>query len=345
MKSAHNLVIGVLLITAVSVVAYMDDCGSLQRGNWYIMPKIGAAPGFFTHRGYERRVVPLGSAANPAIVCTSIPVIGDRPVVQRDLANNIVQQNACRIPTFSKTFTNRVLDVGFEIGRNMSDNAQLYLEYFYNRARGSCLNSPTENYAAPDGCAESSCSAVSSGPILTTSNPTYQYSDYIANGGYIGNRYYHSKRYFCDNVSLWAGFKVGILHRKQVTACITVPERTATVNGNVYTFAAATLPTRTIFCNTNAVSGGVSFGADYNICNSLSVLFGLEVLASCPLQPNGNANHILVEDPKPAASAPDIPSGFFAQPTNTFPGSTGVLLQVPVWVGLRWEWGFSNGCN
>lgn len=334
-------VFGFLLTVTSLSAAFAPHNDMLQRNSWYIMPKIGVAPGLFTHRGYEHRVVPLGSQANPAIVCTTIPGVGDRPVVQANLANTIVQQNKCRIPAFSKMFTNGVFDVGFEIGRNMCDNNQLYLEFAYNHAKGSCLNLPTENVAAPDGCS-GSCSFAGSGTVLTTSNPTYQFSNYTSFGGYIGNRYYLRSRYVCDRIGLWGGFKVGIIHRKQVTACITIPERTATVNNIVYTFAAATLPIRTIFCSSNAVSGGLSFGADYNLCDSLSVLLGLEILASCPLVANGNANHVLVDDP---TGTPAIPSGFFAQPTNTFPGSTGVFLQFPIWVGLRWEWDFCNFCN
>lgn len=342
MKKAYNFkALGLLLILAGSSAAYARDCGILQSGSWYVMPKVGAAPGLFTHRGHEHRVVPLGSAANPAIVCTAITGLGDRPVVQPTLANTIVQQNACKIPTFSKTFSNGVIHAGVEVGRNMCDNSQLYLEFTYNRAKGNCLNSPTSNFAAPDGCLSGSCSTTVSGTPLTTSNPTYQYSNYVAYGGYIGSRYYHNKRYLCDNVALWGGFKVGILHRKQVTAIISIPERTATVNSNVYTFAAATLPVRNIFCSSNAVSGGLSFGADYRLCDSLSVLLGFEVVASCPLVANGNALHSLVADP---TGTPAIPSGFFAQPTNTFPGSTGVFLQFPVWLGLRWEWDFCNRC-
>lgn len=313
------------------------ECFDILSPNaWYIMPKIGIAPGVYTHRDFERRVVPLGSTANPAIVCTNITGLGSRPVVQENLANTIVQQNKCRIPRFSDMFSRAVLDVGFEIGRTMCDINQLYVEFYYNHAKGLCKNLPTENVAAPDGCS-GSCTFAQSSTVLTTSNPTYQFSNYTAYGGYIGNRYYHRKRYVCDRVALWAGFKVGILHRKQVTACITVPERTATVNSIVYTFEQTTLPIRNIFCSSNAVSGGLSFGGDYRLFECLSVLLGVDILASCPLAANPNAQHVLVDDP---TGTPAIPSGFFVQPTNTFPGGTGVVLQIPVWLGLRWEWGF-----
>lgn len=340
MKKTHFSLFGKVSLAAVLCFFRIAGKG-LEAEHWYILPKIGIAPGLFAHRGHEHRVVPLANGANPAIVCTNIVGLGEFPMVQPNLAQTIVQQNKDKIPTFGQTFTNRVLDVGFEVGRNMCDSMQYYLEFRYNRASGnSCLYSPTQNYAAPDGCSAGSCSAVDAGAILTTSNPTYRYSNYSAYGGYLGTRCYKNERYFCDRLGLWAGFKIGILHRKQVTACISIPERTATVDGNVYTFAAATLPLRNIFCSSNAVSGGLSFGVEYQVCNSAALLLGMEILASCPLQPNANARHVLVDDPTHAAGAPDIPSGFFPQPTNTFPGTTGVFLQFPVWIGLRWSCDF-----
>jgi hypothetical protein len=326
--------IAVLVIISVASKALAGDL--LQEGSYYILPKIGVAPVLFTNRGYERRVVPLGSALQPAIVCTDIDGLGSRPVVQANLANTIVQQNKFRIPKFGESFSNRVFDVGFEIGRNMSCSSQLYLEFAYNHAKGSVIVAPTENVAAPDGCA-GSCASPQSSRVLTVSDPTYQYGSYVSFGGYLGNRFYLNKRYACNRLAFWGGFKVGILHRKQVTACISIPDRNVTVNGVVYKFAAATLPIRTIFCSSNAVSGGVSLGASCRVFKCASALLGLDIVASCPLDANGNAQHVLVDDP---TGIPPIPSGFFAQPTNTFPGRTGVLLQFPVWVGLQWTFDF-----
>lgn len=320
-----------------------NDCeGPLDSGRWYIMPKIGAAPGIFANRGYEQRVQILGGAddADRTVTC-----VNGTPVVSEANQYNALQQNSCKIPKFGQVFSNGVLHVGFELGRNVCDNTQMYFEFVYNRASGKkCVAETTNHYVAPEGCASGDCSTNCSTPIgnlLGTLSRTTQFGDYTAYGIFVGTRHYWDWSLFCDRISLWSGFKVGLFHRKSVDSCSNVPEVTVTVpNVGDYLFAARENINTTVFCKNNSVAGGVTFGFDYCFNDCLTFLVGVEVIASSPFKSNNNVRFPLGTVTPVAPNVTVIPSGAFPQPTNVILGNTGTFVQFPVWVGFRWEFDF-----
>lgn len=347
MKRLHSFkLVALLSVVAGSLAIHAGECdGPLESGSWYVLPKIGVAPGIFANRGYEKCISPLGSndADQKAVVCSQFDTpVGCQPVVVAANQNNILQQDACKIPKFGDIFSNGVLHVGFELGRNVCDNSAVYLEFVYNRASGSCVNSTSRKFAAPDGCLGNDC-CTTTGSELSSSSRTTKFDDYSAYGAYIGSRHYWDCSFFCDRAYFWGGFKFGILHRKQVCACITTPDSTQTVEFGEYAFAGRTV-NETVFCKSNAVSGGLSLGLDYCINDCWTVLVGFEVVASCPFKSNMNVRVPLADNP--TSTSVDLPSGFFAQPTNIIWGNTGTFVQFPVWVGLKWEFDWCNDiCN
>lgn len=341
MKKLHSFkLLALLSVVAGSLNAYSDECGGpLERGSYYVMPKIGVAPGIFSGRGHEKSVWPLAGVecVDKGTGFTCIPEIN--PTNQ----NNILQQDACKLPKFGDIFSNGVLHVGFEVGRNVCDNSQVYLEFVYNRASGSCVNTENQRFAAVDGCAGNDCCPTTNNSALGTWSRTTQYDDYSAYGGYIGSRHYWNNSFFCDRAYFWGGFKFGILHRKQVCACVTLPETTETVESQGdYTLAARTI-TPAIFCKSNAVSGGLSLGLDYCINDCLTALIGFEVVASCAFKSNQNYRLPLAEVTVPDGGT--FVSGNFSQATNITFGNTGTFVQFPIWAGLRWEFDWCNPCN
>lgn len=355
MKKLHSVKMLAMLtvLAASSVQARNDDCeGPLDSGRWYIMPKIGVAPGIFAGRGYEQRVQILGgsSSVDRTVSCLN-PVDGSAcatvgacvPVVSTTNQYNAFQQNSCKNPKFNEIFSNGVLHVGFEVGRNVCDNVQMYLEFVYDRASGKCLTNSTSNYAAPEGCVSDDCSTSCSTPagnLLSTSTRTSKFDNYAAYGLFIGARHYCNWSLFCDRIALWGGFKAGFLHRNAVNACINIPAVTVGTAAAGYTFAARENINKTIFCKSNAVAAGASLGFDYCFSDCLTLLVGAEVVASCAFKSNPNIRLDLAANPTVNGQAPVAVSGAFPQPTNIIIGTLGTLVQFPVWVGFRWEFDF-----
>lgn len=343
MKKLHSvkMLAALTIVAASSIQGYTNDCeGPLDRGRWYIMPKVGAAPGLFAGRGYEQRVQILGGTATADRTVTCVN--GTPIVTNTDVQYNALQQDNCRVPKFNQIFSNGVLNVGFEVGRNVCDNTQMYLEFVYNRASGKCLTQTTRNYAAPVGCSAENCSSntncAPTGPLLSESTRTSSFDNYVAYGAFIGTRHYWDWN-FCDRIQMWSGFKFGLFHRKAVNACISIPEATVPVGSAQYTFAARENINVGVFCKGNSVAGGLNLGFDYCFSDCLTVLVGVEVVASCGFKSNNNVR-LPLGTVTPVGSAPVIPTGAFPQPTNIIIGNTGTFVQFPVWAGLRWEFDF-----
>ncbi len=176
MKRHNSLKLFALLSIVVGqAFAYDDYCGPLEPGRWYLMPKVGAAPGLFTNRGNERRVVPSAGFEQP-INCpmTFQDSIVDCMTILPN-AQNTLREDCCPIPKFSEVFTNGVLHVGGEIGYAAGSHCQYFIDLIYNRASGSCVPTKTQNVRALDGCCPDDCNSNCSNP-LSTSNRTDELS-------------------------------------------------------------------------------------------------------------------------------------------------------------------------
>jgi hypothetical protein len=346
MKKLHSVKMLAMLtvLAAGSVQARNDDCeGPLDCGRWYVMPKIGVAPGIFANRGYEHYVVPGAAVADNCTLPTSGPC---RQVLSAP--TNVFQQNSCKGLKFGQLWSNGVLHVGFELGHNTSDNGQCFLEFFYDRASGREVCYDLNNYKALAGCTSDDCNTNCStftGTALDTSKRTDCLDNYTAYGVYLGHRHYFN-RIFCDRFAFFTGVKFGLQHRKAVnvnsttpafTESLLVPPATAPAD---YRFAERSL-CNIYYCKSNAVSGSVQFGFDYCINDCLTAVMGVEVQATAPFKTNQNIEVAILNGTREGATAIDTASGILvAQPTNFIPASTGTFVQFPVWVGFRWEFDF-----
>ena len=342
MKRCNSLKLFALLSIVVGqAFAYSsyDCCGPLEPGHWYVMPKVGAAPGIFTNRGFECQVVPFSGVSCPLSCQDVCPTTAGNVACSQILTGpeNVFQQNCCKLPKFSDLFSNGVLHVGGEVGYITDCHCLYFVDLIYDRASGSCVCFENKYVKALDGCCPDDCRDCSE--PLVSYNRTDDYDNYTAFGAYIGNRHYFD-RIWCDRLAIFLGLKVGILHRKQVCVCTTIPEQFQIGSTTVVQFAERTLNNVAI-CKSNAVSGGVQIGFDYCINDCLAFLIGFEVVASCPFKTNKN---VQVAIPEVATSGLDAQN--FPNPTNIIWGRTGTFLQFPIWAGLRWEWDFCcDPCN
>ncbi len=348
-------VITLVSVCAASVLARDNGCGPLEARRWGLLVGAGAAPGFFKNRGFTQAVDPyLGLASCPiTIPGTGVTTLAcDQVYNVLTTPENVFIQRDCSLPKFNKLFTNGVVHVTGQISYNVCNNTQYFLEGVYERATGSCVTYAPNLSKAPAFCeggsCESSCSSSNScntsctvsGTPLASFGYTAKLSTYQAYGGYIGARYYWN-RVWCDRFSFFTGFKVGMLHRKQVCQNATIPASSAIINSVTYSFAARNT-VQPLYCKSNAVSGGVQIGVDYCINDCWSVLVGVEFVATSPFKANRNLQLPIVD---PTGTA----TGFgrnFSQLTNLVVAPTGALLQFPIWAGVRWEFDLCrNSCN
>ena len=316
--------LALLVCMATTSLAFGDNCcGPCLPHTWYLLPKVGAAPGFFANRGYEMRVVPRSGISCPT---STIDVPCDEILSN---PQDILQQNSCRLFKFSEGFTNRVLHVGGEIGWYATDCCAYFIDLIYNRAGGDCLNLHTSNFRAIDGCQQDN--GCFSGNELTDTDFTINLNAYQAFGAYIGNRYFFD-RMLCDRLSFWLGGKVGIMHRNNICATSELPAIEISEELGGGTLPAVTV-SNTVICSSNALSGGLQLGFDICINECWSILIGAEVVATSPFKVNRNIPFALRTPVNSTASAQDL-----AQPTNIIAPSTGTFIQFPLWIGASWQW-------
>lgn len=347
MKKFISLPIVVLLALIASESSAFTKHFHDGEAHWYVMPKIGVAPTIFTPRTTPQLFVVPAAALN-----TTTPFAG----VPAQYAN--VLQEGPRLPKFADMFHQGVLHVGIEFGRSICDRSECFLEFVYNRSSGKdCYNycNPFVTLQAAEGCpggdCNSSCSSSSSscssscddgcpsGPSLSIISSLQDgYSNYQAFGGFIGARHF-TNRFWCDNFSFWYGYKIGMLHRKAVDSCGSIVYDTNTITDGVCPTVSGSL-SRTIFCKSNTVAGGLQIGFDYNWNDCLSFQLGGEVVASAGLRGNRNsANNVAAvlcgTDPLPVTAL---------LPSNIIVSNSGTVLNFPIWVGLTWEFGSLFNC-
>lgn len=323
------------------------------EAHWYVMPKIGAAPSIFSsHRAHQMLVVPY-AAVDEAACSTSTAACNVNNFA------NVLQETQC-LPKFGDMFNQGVLHVGVEIGRNICDRSECFLEFTYDRASGSCHNpcspfvtgnarvgcSPSADCS--NSCSTSSCSSscdndcspsVPTGFTSLSDISSWQdnFDNYQAYGGFIGCRHF-TNRFWCDTMSFWYGFKVGVLHRNRVDACTTIVYNTAELGTSICaidTFEQNI--TRAVFCKSNTVSGGLQIGFDYCYSDRLAFQLGFEVVAAAGLR--GNQNHTNDISALNCSGSTTPFTNELRVPSNIIISDTGAVLNFPIWFGLTWEFG------
>lgn len=349
----------VMLLTLVASTALADynNCGDgpFEARRWFITPKIGVAPTIFgSKKTHEMFVVPF-AAIDPTLC-------GEAPRCNIDNYENVLQEGPC-LGKFSDLFHQGVLHVGFEVGRNICDRSAVFVEFVYNRASGksACWDPFITNQARP-GCSRKDCdtncsssndcnscdndSCCPTGPTLSAIQSVRDdYGNYQAYAGYIGGRHF-TNRFWCDSTSFWYGYKVGIIHRNRVDACTNIVYNVNT-EANIGCNAPAGETqeqtfNRAVFCQSNSVSGGFQVGFDYCYNDCMSFQLGFEVVASCGLR--GNKNHVL-DVSSLRSSRQSLLVECSAIPTNIIICDTGAVVNFPIWLGLRWEFGGFGCCE
>jgi hypothetical protein len=358
-RSSLKVMLLALVVSPFAAKSCDTLCDKLfDTNNWYLTPKIGVAPSVFAGRARQQLVVPR--AALNLVSCSSSTTPNDCVESTGLLDNfaNTLQETAC-LPKFNDMFKQGVLHVGVELGYQSCDSScPVFVEFVYNRANGRCVT-PCNAYTvvASTGCANNDCntSCTTKSSCADSCTPSAQaldaqnnaisnicnfrdsYSNYSAYGAYIGGRHF-TNRFWCDSTSFWFGYKVGILHRKQVNSCsiLTVPNNCAeavlcnsTQDLNI---------NRAIFCKSNAVSGGIQFGFDYNYSDCLAFQLGLEVVASSGL--TGNRNHTIdIAAITDDTGRTNVIYDCANLPSNILVRNSGTLVNFPIWFGVRWDFG------
>ena len=343
-------VVALLAIAGTALADY--DCGPLEAGTWFVTPKVGVAPSIFaSHRAHQQLVVPWAGVDQTITGCAST-VYDDRCNVN-DFAK-VLQEGPC-IGKFGDIFHQGVLHVGIEVGHNVCDNSAVWLEFIYNRSSGKCeCFDPYITNKATIGCTVdcntdcdvncNDCCPVAPS-ISDICSLTNDYDNYQAYGAYVGYRYF-TNRFWCDSTSWYAGFKVGILHRRRIDACTTieVPKDCGlgSTQCDVANRQTITAFNRAIFCKSNSVSGGLQTGFDYCYNDCLSFQLTIEIVASCGLC--GNRNHPIDIDTVFKDSNKDPMTNCASLPSNFIVGKTGAVVQFPITLGLQWNFGGCDPC-
>lgn len=350
MKKFISLPIVLLLALVASDASALFNHFHEGKPNWFVQAVIGGAPSIFSsHRAHQMLVVPY--AGVDSTLCTGVETCNVNNFA------NVLQETPC-LPKFGDMFRQGLLHVGVQVGRDICDRSQCFLEFTYNRASGKCYtycNNPFVTCAANVGCAVStgcgtlnstSCSTScndSCSPSCTTSLSDISswvdsYDDYQAFGGFIGARHF-TNRFWCDAMSFWYGYKVGIMHRDSVNACTNIVYNTTGIvgagGGTCVSDTVEQTFARAVFCKSNTVSGGLQVGFDYCHNDRLSFQLGFEVVASAGLR--GNRNHPI---DIAALSCGDVPfTNDVRAPSNIIVSNTGAVLNFPIWLGINWEFG------
>lgn len=267
-----------------------ESCGNpLNCGCFNIQAQAGVAPIVWTKRGCFQ-VVSCNAAS---LTCAGNTPVG--PLIP-----------IFGMPSFSKLF--RVpWTVGGKLGYALSDNTEVFLEFNYRQARAKdCFTSQTNL----------NLGLFVAQPIFAFSNVSkYKFYDV-----YLGARYYFDAC-VCDRLSFFLGGQVGLAHHKGINATITSSSASNTCAAPFSTCA-------DLFGKHTGFAGGANLGAEYCICNGLSLVLTAEVLATCG--PNGNPNICF-----PGCTADVVLPEL--RPTNFVIGNVGTELLFPVTLGLKYS--------
>ncbi|MBI2774461.1 hypothetical protein HYX58_00425 [Candidatus Dependentiae bacterium] len=199
---------------------------------------------------------------------------------------------------FGQVWHNYPLNIGIDLAFALANNVELFGEFNYRRA------SPTNQSftgVSPAGAF---------GEIFLNLNHFQEF------GGYVGFRYFFN-RVFCDRCAFFLGSKFGLVNYTEVKS---QPVRI------VRAIDGAELTQDSIWYESNnAVSGGLQVGFDYLFCDSISLFFNAEIVASAA--------------PKPLFNFAVENLAIFTNFNNLIRESQGTLLSFPVNTGFRFYFG------
>lgn len=297
-----------------------DYCGEpLRCGAFSIQVKGGVAPGLYTHRTHTFGVAPLLWCSNPGAganqvfngcVATTSPtpsLVGEPLICTNgalDIPNVVVDFG--KLAKFNKT-SHVPYIVGGEVGYNVSESGQVFLEAMYRHG-----NSKVNTFTGPNN-------------LLVTEDFTT--TDHKQITGFIGARYFWG-RFWCDIFSPFVGFKFGVQHTRKFN-CVVGFNKTLAIDTLLY------------FLKNTTPAGGLQVGFDACLWRGLSFVFTAEVVASGPRR--NNCNYVVSSQAAAklfgtAATNSTNPAVARASAfTNVIFGETGPELYFPITFGLRYS--------
>ncbi len=153
-----------------------------------------------------------------------------------------------KIPQFSKQF-NTPLYIGGDIGYEIADNLDIFLDLNYTRARGKKIEFISQEVMV-----------------------SQDFSNFQAFGAYVGIRYYGDL--YCRWFVPYIGGKFGVQSRNRVLATMVTNNDPATMT--IFTF----------FKRNSAVSGSIQGGFNIQVCRFMSIYLQAEALFSGPQKSN-----------------------------------------------------------
>ncbi len=303
----------ILLSAIFQTLSGFGTCAPLVPGCWYILPKAGVAPTIFTDRESTLWTEPLNGFENTRAYDANNDQWPTNPPTGLNDVETILFDTGICLPKFKDAFSNRVLHIGAEVGYNLRDNCLAYADITYDRAHGGtvCFSIDRNNFGNPPADGDTS---------TTTSNFNQSFSTYHQFGAFLGARYYFD-RCICNRFSFFLGNKIGIIHRRRICTNVLVEFEDEALSSKQINIEIAK--------DDNTVGGGVHLGIDICICDWLSAYIAAEVVAFCSLKTNRQI-------PIPIDGAT---LNYVVQPSHIIPAGSGTMLQFPVWIGLRYNWG------
>jgi hypothetical protein len=272
-------------------VAYAADSCCLpffDCGCWSAQFQAGIAPIVWVNRG-SFQIVSCLISGNNCQIPTCGPII---PIFE--------------MPKFSDLY-HLPWTVGGAFGYAITECSEVYIEGNYRAANSKCFE------IGPN---------INVGTFIAQTNFSFnQVSKYSLYDLYIGVRTY-SDLCWCDALTGFWGFQVGLIHHKSVRANITTSSDS---NACAAPFTATCVE---LFPRHTAFAGGANIGFEYCFGCGFSLVFTAEIIATCG--PNGNQN-VPFNGCTADIVLPEI------RPTNFIIGGIGTEMLFPFTLGLKYS--------
>ena len=208
---------------------------------------------------------------------------------------------AFELSKFSKFYKTPWI-IGGQIGYSLYSNVRIYGEINYGQANAK--TSPTFNLA-----------------IVPGETVVLNLTKYSLVDAYFGGRYYFDR--WCNRVSFFLGAKVGLIHHRKINFNLAA---------NVPDTGIFKIASPITFYNSNTlVSGGFSTGLDACLCDNLSLVFNLDIVANCGFRNN---------NPIASLNGPDGLRHLLAAEaitTQLLVSGIGTEIRFPITIGLRYS--------